>query len=512
LDHLTGNGGGANDLFEQPLPGRGGYSSNDQVDDQAGQYEPKKNISSGRSRVETKADLEYKSQFLQQYEKKHSAKSQMEAQPYATNTTPVKAAEPPPEDESFMQNLRGGDDGGGWNNDTSFGGFGAAPSRGRAKPTSASKEVPSSGGKTEVVQARSRLSLLKSKIQKQSAAPMNFDNPEGSNVSLLRSNSAHHLDDDYDNGGSSYDKPQGHKAPARVARRREAEHSERDAEESSYPRSAPFQPGSKRQSAAPPEPAAPPQRIPPRRQAADAGPGKRHGAAASYEAEEDRFGEQPPKPVEASSSFNGGYSEPSEFGPGAGADDEYGGQKLECPDCHRKFNPIPYEKHVKICAKVFVQKRKVFDSSQMRNDNPDLQQILKDKKKQEALERRKKGKAVSKPEEPVAGSVASKWKQQSSAFRNAMKAARGVTEAQANGTPLPPMAASAPDPSLIPCPHCGRRFNEKAADRHIPQCQQIKARPTALKRGTGGAGGKTGQLVPPPTSVNKSAAPKPKRR
>jgi hypothetical protein len=47
---------------------------------------------------------------------------------------------------------------------------------------------------------------------------------------------------------------------------------------------------------------------------------------------------------------------------------------------------------------------------------------------------------------------------------------------QANGDPLPPPVVSAPDDSLIPCPHCNRRFNQKAADRHIPQCQNIKGK------------------------------------
>ena len=40
----------------------------------------------------------------------------------------------------------------------------------------------------------------------------------------------------------------------------------------------------------------------------------------------------------------------------------------------------------------------------------------------------------------------------------------------------PPVAPSAPDPSLIPCPNCGRRFNETAAERHIPKCADIKAK------------------------------------
>jgi hypothetical protein len=52
-----------------------------------------------------------------------------------------------------------------------------------------------------------------------------------------------------------------------------------------------------------------------------------------------------------------------------------------------------------------------------------------------------------------------KWKLESQQFRQAMKAAR-------LGTVVPPTI----DESLVLCKHCGRRFNENAADRHIPFC------------------------------------------
>ena len=93
------------------------------------------------------------------------------------------------------------------------------------------------------------------------------------------------------------------------------------------------------------------------------------------------------------------------------------------------------------------------------------------------------------------GGALPKWKQQSKMFRESMRAARQVTVALESGAPLPPPIKSAPDPSLVLCPHCGRRFNEKAADRHIPQCQNIKAKPTMLKRGVGGGGGVNGAVV-----------------
>jgi uncharacterized C2H2 Zn-finger protein len=220
------------------------------------------------------------------------------------------------------------------------------------------------------------------------------------------------------------------------------------------------------------------------------------------------------------SAANDPYGDPM----GAAADEDPG-ELLECPDCGRKFGPIPYEKHVKICAKVFMQKRKVFDSKKMRvADNPELVQMLKKKEKEEkmqskgsnaAAKRQSMGagaaggggaaaapiaaarKAPNPMEQPVGGGdsgKSSKWKDQSKAFREAMKAARQVTQAIAAGAPLPPPVISAPDPSLIPCPHCGRRFNEKAAERHIPKCQDIKAKPTSLKRGAGGGGGVNGSI------------------
>ncbi len=80
----------------------------------------------------------------------------------------------------------------------------------------------------------------------------------------------------------------------------------------------------------------------------------------------------------------------------------------------------------------------------------------------------------------VASSGGGDWKQKSNALRDAMKSARETSKAIANGEPLPPPVYSGPDLSLVPCPHCGRRFNDKAAERHIPQCKNIIAKPNRL--------------------------------
>ena len=171
-------------------------------------------------------------------------------------------------------------------------------------------------------------------------------------------------------------------------------------------------------------------------------------------------------------------SEPSEF-----PDDS--AQQIECPDCGRKFNPGPFEKHAKICRKVFIEKRKVFDSKQMRiEDNPELVKILKETAKKE----KSLAKKVNKSSAPTSQSEISKkekWKIDSENFREAIKAGRQLQKALDSGGPLPEYKPSAPDPSLIPCPHCGRSFNQKAGERHIPQCQNIRAKPSSLKKGAG---------------------------
>ncbi len=130
---------------------------------------------------------------------------------------------------------------------------------------------------------------------------------------------------------------------------------------------------------------------------------------------------------------------------------------ITCPECGRKFNEQSFSKHVTICAKVFQQKRKVFDSSISRVVDSDHYT----KSTTNSISR---------------NNTSSKWKIQSNAFRQAMQAAR-----QPNDTSS--VTVSTTDPSYVQCPNCLRRFNEVAAERHIPLC---KNKPNStLKRGTG---------------------------
>ena len=161
-------------------------------------------------------------------------------------------------------------------------------------------------------------------------------------------------------------------------------------------------------------------------------------------------------------------------------------------------------------------------------DNPELVQILKKKEKEEKVGRRKSsgGAAVVgggggsingsstmsrgalNSTAPAAivlptGPPPSKWKQQSMAFRQAMRAAREYpadSKGSGGNKAPPPHVPSAPDPSLVLCPHCGRRFSEKSAERHIPQCQNIRAKPSTLRKGGGGGGGIQGSATKQPPS------------
>ena len=44
------------------------------------------------------------------------------------------------------------------------------------------------------------------------------------------------------------------------------------------------------------------------------------------------------------------------------------------------------------------------------------------------------------------------------------------------GAPLPPPQPSAPNPDYVQCPYCQRRFQEAAAERHIPFCKEQSSR------------------------------------
>merc|ERR1712166_1312448 len=131
----------------------------------------------------------------------------------------------------------------------------------------------------------------------------------------------------------------------------------------------------------------------------------------------------------------------------------------ECPECGRRMRASVLCKHM-----VTHKKRKTFKKPV---DN-------------EAASAARMAKKHAKANPEAAAKAAAKkaeWKNQSTSLRDSIRAAREYQQAVAAGkdlSTLAPAPASAPDPSLVPCPHCNRTFNESAAERHIPKCPKKK--------------------------------------
>lgn len=155
-------------------------------------------------------------------------------------------------------------------------------------------------------------------------------------------------------------------------------------------------------------------------------------------------------------------------------DDEQIEQTMyQCDICQRKFIESVIERHQRICAKNSAP-RKVYNMRAKRLEGSGIEQIQSANKQTAAKVgsgRDANSRKKNNSENQIIGKK-STWKSKSSAFREAMSSSRNVGKALKDGTKLPPSMPSAPDPSLIQCEYCSRRFNEKAADRHIPFCRE----------------------------------------
>ena len=59
--------------------------------------------------------------------------------------------------------------------------------------------------------------------------------------------------------------------------------------------------------------------------------------------------------------------------------------------------------------------------------------------------------------------------------------------------PPPPVDEEYDD--RVQCPHCMRKFNATAAERHIPKCSSIRAKPKMLVKGGGGGAHERGSAA-----------------
>ncbi|XP_022242225.1 uncharacterized protein LOC106459942 isoform X2 [Limulus polyphemus] len=130
----------------------------------------------------------------------------------------------------------------------------------------------------------------------------------------------------------------------------------------------------------------------------------------------------------------------------------------QCKFCCRSFAKDRIHKHEEICDKTSKKKRKVFDATKMRVKGTEAEQFVRKKYKKEDPKPKK-----------------SNWRTQHENFIASIRQAKAVQKHLASGgklSDLPPPPPSE-NPDYVPCPHCGRKFNGAAAERHIPKCKNI---------------------------------------
>eukprot|EP00727_Mastigamoeba_balamuthi_P001956 m51a1_g11758 hypothetical protein (596) ;mRNA; f:209770-212117 len=135
-----------------------------------------------------------------------------------------------------------------------------------------------------------------------------------------------------------------------------------------------------------------------------------------------------------------------------------------CKFCDRMFAEDRLAKHEKICASQ--KERKVFDASKKRLDGEALSMAQHTKVKEA------KG---SSAQGSAGGNT--KWRREHEAFVAAIRNAKKMSTMSADEIRAMPPPPPEDNPDYVQCPHCMRKFNQKAAERHIAACANSRSRP-----------------------------------
>lgn len=152
------------------------------------------------------------------------------------------------------------------------------------------------------------------------------------------------------------------------------------------------------------------------------------------------------------------------------------------------------EKHLIICQKIKDKKRKLFDAAKQRADNLDkinhypteinpagnagsestATTHSNAKTTIKGSKNKRPGRVGDKKENQESNNSStskkqSNWRQQHQEFIRTIRAARGAAVSDDNDTSADTGALPA---GVVECPTCGRRFSNKAADRHITWCAE----------------------------------------
>lgn len=175
-----------------------------------------------------------------------------------------------------------------------------------------------------------------------------------------------------------------------------------------------------------------------------------------------RSGEAPPideKPVAIAGNDASFYSQAAFSSDARGSV----GSLAPCKQCGRKFAQDRLKKHQDACVKAN-KPRKEFNAAMKRVEGTEM------------------AKYAGKNRKPDPPKKKSNWRAKHEEFIQSLRYAKKVTEYEKEGKDLRELAPPPPtqNPDLVPCPHCGRTFNETAAERHIPRCKELKTRPPPM--------------------------------
>ncbi|XP_063708206.1 dual specificity protein kinase splB isoform X2 [Culicoides brevitarsis] len=147
---------------------------------------------------------------------------------------------------------------------------------------------------------------------------------------------------------------------------------------------------------------------------------------------------------------------------------------VPCPICTRKFVPESLTKHVGICEKMAMKKRKVFDSSRQRIEGTELASYRPPplpgmQSRHNSIDNSQM--SMSKVTPPKTTPLPRKFERTPSLDRNTMRqesitTSSATSKMSSNAKRVPVQAQSEM------CPYCERTFGFKAYDRHVEWCKE----------------------------------------
>lgn len=172
-----------------------------------------------------------------------------------------------------------------------------------------------------------------------------------------------------------------------------------------------------------------------------------------------------------------------------------------CSCCGRSFRASVLSRHEALCRKQSKKPRKIFDMQGQRLEGVEgIQEVMHGGSKANANighggnnNNNGQRRAGARGDDAAGGAAKGKlpkWKVQHEQFQAAMRAVRQQAAGGAGGGgggfgtgKLPPPPAPVPEEydDRVPCPHCGRKFAEEVAARHIPKCSTTIAKPKGIR-------------------------------